>query len=139
ESVRSDPSRLADLPVPLPKEDRGTDEAERRANWRSGSLGVVPLREIARLEEQQGPNQINRENGKRSAVVTVNVRGRDLGTFMDDLRARIDSRVDIPAGYWVRYGGSFEQLLAASERLAIVVPVALLLIFGLLSVAFGSA
>lgn len=139
EDVRSDPSRLADLPVPLPQEDRGGDEAQRRANWRSGSLGVVPLREIARLEEQQGPNQINRENGKRSAVVTVNVRGRDLGTFMDELRTRIASRVDVPAGYWVRYGGSFEQLLAASERLAIVVPAALLLIFGLLSAAFGSA
>jgi heavy metal efflux system protein len=137
EDLRTDPARLADLPVPLPVEDGG-DEARRSANWSSGKLGVVPLREIARIEETEGPNQINRENGKRRAVVTVNVRDRDLGGFMTELRERIGDRVAAPAGYWIGYGGSFEQLISAATRLTIVVPLSLLLIFGLLTVAFGS-
>jgi cobalt-zinc-cadmium resistance protein CzcA len=72
-------------------------------------------------------------------VVTANVRGRDLGGFVSELRERIDADVRIPSGYWVAYGGSFEQLISASERLGVVVPVALMIIFGLLFTAFGSA
>ena len=139
EDIRSDPARLADLPVPLIEDKASHDESSRGANWKSGAPRTVPLRELARMEITQGPNQINRENGKRRVVVTANVRGRDLGSFVADLRRAVSARVDVPAGYWIDYGGTFEQLIAASERLAVVVPVTLIVIFGLLFMAFGSA
>jgi heavy metal efflux system protein len=100
--------------------------------------GYVPLGEIAELEIAPGPNQINRENGKRRVVVTANVRGRDLGSFVSDLRERVQAEVELPAGYWVDYGGSFEQLQSAAARLAVVVPVTLVLILGLLWLVFRS-
>jgi cobalt-zinc-cadmium resistance protein CzcA len=139
EALRTDPARLADLPIPLPGRGASRDEVERGANWRSGAPQVVPLREVARIELTEGPNQVNREDGKRRVVVTANVRGRDLGGFVADLRQRIDAGDALPSGYWIDYGGSFEQLIAASARLAVVVPVALLTIFGLLFMAFSSA
>jgi cobalt-zinc-cadmium resistance protein CzcA len=138
EELRSDPARLADLPIPLPLHGAPGDETSRGANWSSGSPATVPLREVASIELIEGPNQINRENGKRRIVVTANVRGRDLGGFVDELRERIDAEVEVPAGYWVGYGGTFEQLIAAGQRLSIVVPVTLALIFGLLFMAFRS-
>ncbi|PKM14859.1 MAG: CusA/CzcA family heavy metal efflux RND transporter [Gammaproteobacteria bacterium HGW-Gammaproteobacteria-2] len=138
EAIRSDPARLADLPIPLAAQQRAGDEAGRGASWASGSPGVVPLREVATVEQTLGPNQINRENGKRRVVVTANVRGRDLGSFVSELRERIETEVEVPAGYWVGYGGTFEQLIAAGQRLSVVVPVTLALIFGLLFMAFGS-
>ncbi|WP_347252817.1 CusA/CzcA family heavy metal efflux RND transporter [Dokdonella sp.] len=138
EALRSDPARLADLPIPLPMEGRNADEISQPATWASGGPGVVPLRELADIAITEGPNQINRENGKRRVVVTANVRGRDLGGFVDELRQRMAAEVEVPAGYWVDYGGTFEQLIAASQRLSVVVPVTLLLIFGLLFMAFGS-
>lgn len=138
EALRSDPARLADLPIPLPTEARNADELSQPATWASGGPGVVPLRELADIAITQGPNQINRENGKRRVVVTANVRGRDLGGFVAELRQRVAAEVEVPAGYWVDYGGTFEQLIAASQRLSVVVPVTLLLIFGLLFMAFGS-
>ena len=98
----------------------------------------VPLGEVATLEIALGPNQISRENGKRRVVVTANVRGRDLGSFVADLRAQVSDSVELPEGYWIDYGGTFEQLISASKRLQLVVPVALLIIFGLLFMAFGS-
>jgi heavy metal efflux system protein len=138
EHIRSDPARLADLPVPLPIDGSSADESRSEARWRSGSLGVVPLRELAHIEEIETPNQINRENGKRRAVVTANVRDRDLGGFVAQLRQRVTAEIEVPQGYWIGYGGSFEQLQTASARLAVVVPFALLLIFGLLCMTFGS-
>jgi cobalt-zinc-cadmium resistance protein CzcA len=120
ETARNDPLALAALPVPL----------------RGG--GYVPLRELATVEVVEGPNAINRENGKRRAVVTANVRGRDLGSFVADARERIEANVDLPAGYWLEYGGSFEQLISGAERLRLVVPITLLLIFTLLYLAFRS-
>ena len=138
EALRSDPARLADLPIPLPTEARNADELSQPATWASGGPGVVPLRELADIAITEGPNQINRENGKRRVVVTANVRGRDLGGFVAELRQRVAAEVEVPAGYWVDYGGTFEQLIAASQRLSVVVPVTLLLIFGLLFMAFGS-
>jgi cobalt-zinc-cadmium resistance protein CzcA len=115
------------------------DESSRLADWQAGAPAYIPLREVARIEDQIGPNQINRENGKRRVVVTANVRGRDLGGFIADLQQRIDAEVKVPAGYWIGYGGTFEQLQSASQRLSIVVPVTLLVIFGLLFMVFGSA
>lgn len=138
EALRSDPARLADLPIPLQIDGRNADEISQPATWASGGPGVVPLRELADIVITEGPNQINRENGKRRVVVTANVRGRDLGGFVAELRQRVAAEVQVPAGYWVDYGGTFEQLIAASQRLSVVVPVTLLLIFGLLFMAFGS-
>jgi cobalt-zinc-cadmium resistance protein CzcA len=98
----------------------------------------VPLQEVATFEVAIGPNQIQRENGKRRIVVTANVRSRDLGSFIADLRKAIDERVTLPPGHWLEYGGTFKQLTSATQRLQIVVPLALLLIFGLLFTAFNS-
>ncbi|KLB48516.1 hypothetical protein XEUV354_23845, partial [Xanthomonas euvesicatoria] len=78
-------------------------------------------------------------NGKRRVVITANVRERDLGSFVGDLRTKIGEEVKMPEGYWVAYGGTFEQLISASQRLSVVVPVTLALIFALLFMAFGSA
>ena len=125
EAIRNDPGRLARLPVPLPGEG-------------GAGTGSVPLGELARLAIETGPNQVNRENGKRRVVVTANVRGRDLGSFVAELQRRVAAEAGIPAGYWVDYGGTFEQLLSASRRLALVVPLTLLLILGLLLLVFGS-
>jgi cobalt-zinc-cadmium resistance protein CzcA len=103
-----------------------------------GSRGFVPLSELASVDLNVGPNQISRENGKRRVVVSANVRGRDLGSFIGDVRARIDRDVEVPTGYWVAYGGAFEQLMSASKRLQLVVPLALATIFGLLYGLFRS-
>jgi cobalt-zinc-cadmium resistance protein CzcA len=120
EDIRRDVDSLADLPVPLP------------------DGGYVPLSEVADLELSPAPNQISRENGKRRVVVTANVRDRDLGGFVEEAQARIADEVDLPPGYWLDYGGTFEQLQSASQRLAIVVPVTLAIILALLVMAFGS-
>jgi cobalt-zinc-cadmium resistance protein CzcA len=120
EELRQDPQVLERLPIPL-----------------SGG-GAVPLAEVATIERTQGPNQISREDGKRRAVVTTNVRGRDLGSFIAETKQRIGNEVDLPEGYWIDYGGTFQQLQSAATRLQIVVPLALLLIFGLLVTLFRS-
>ncbi|MEE8307067.1 MAG: CusA/CzcA family heavy metal efflux RND transporter, partial [Gammaproteobacteria bacterium] len=99
---------------------------------------TIPLQEVADLSVDVGPNQVSRENGKRRVFVTANVRGRDLGSFVAEVQQRIDTEIDVPAGYWLTYGGTFEQLIAASQRLTLVVPVALLLIFLLLFSALGA-
>jgi cobalt-zinc-cadmium resistance protein CzcA len=98
----------------------------------------VPLSEVAIIETATAPNQVNRENGKRRVVVTSNIEGRDLGSFVAEVRARIDSQLDLPVGYYVEYGGTFQQLESARDRLTVVVPVTLLIIFGILLMAFGS-
>jgi cobalt-zinc-cadmium resistance protein CzcA len=120
ETLRNDIDSMGALPVPLP----------------DGSY--VPLAEIATLEIAPAPNQISRENGKRSIVVTANVRDRDLGSFVAEAEQRVLEEVALPAGYWLEYGGTFEQLESASQRLSIVVPLTLVLILGLLVMAFGS-
>ncbi|HST44734.1 MAG TPA: efflux RND transporter permease subunit, partial [Luteimonas sp.] len=138
DALREDPRALAELPIALGA-DASPDESSAAATWRSGAPATVPLREVARIESVLGPNQVNRENGKRRVVVSANVRDRDLGGFVTDVQAAVARGVDLPAGYWIDYGGSFEQLVSASRRLALVVPSTLLLIFGLLFMAFGSA
>ena len=125
DGLRNDADRLGDLPIPLPVE-------------RAETVRTVPLRELARIAIEEGPNQINRENGKRRVVVTANVRGRDLGSFVADVQQRVGAEVDVPPGYWVEYGGTFEQLISATQRLSVVVPLTLVLILGLLFLAFGS-
>ncbi len=137
EKLRTDLSALSRLPIPLPPlEQRETGLV--KASLMNEAGRFVPLGEVATIEIAPGPNQISRENGKRRVVVTANVRGRDLGSFVDELQRAMRTRVDLPAGYWLDYGGTFKQLISASERLQIVVPVALLLILMLLYTAFGS-
>lgn len=121
EKLRNDLSALERLPVPIKTEP-----------------GFVPLNEIATIELAPAPNQVSRENGKRLVIVTANVRGRDLGSFVNEVQTRIASDVKLPAGYWLDYGGTFEQLESASKRLAIVVPLTLLMVIALLVMAFGS-
>ncbi|MCW9027549.1 MAG: CusA/CzcA family heavy metal efflux RND transporter [Kangiella sp.] len=99
---------------------------------------AVPLQELATVKQVIGANQVNRENGKRRVVVTANVRGRDLGSFVEDIQTAINSNVDIPAGYWIEYGGTYQKLQSASDRLSLVVPLTLLMIIGLLILALGS-
>jgi cobalt-zinc-cadmium resistance protein CzcA len=98
----------------------------------------MQLGDVATLEQASGPNQISRENGKRLVVVTANVRGRDIGSFVADARQKIQQAVNVPTGYWITWGGTFEQLQSAAGRLQIVVPVALLLVFMLLFAMFGN-
>ncbi|RZA37106.1 MAG: CusA/CzcA family heavy metal efflux RND transporter [Lysobacteraceae bacterium] len=143
ERLRQDPAALADLPIPLGGGENA-DESSRvggssPGTFSTGTPRTVPLREVAKIETVLGPNQINRENGKRRVVVTANVRGRDLGGFVGELRQRVDADVEVPSGYWIDYGGTFEQLISAGQRLAVVVPLTLLIIFALLFMAFGSA
>ena len=103
-----------------------------------GQLGFIALSQVASLDLVLGPNQVSRENGKRLVIVSANVRGRDIGSFVDEAEAAIAAQVKVPAGYWTTWGGQFEQLKEASERLRIVVPVALLLVFGLLFMMFNN-
>ncbi len=139
ETIRTDIDRMDELPIPLPRLDGRTTTSELRpSNAGDVPAGYVPLGEVAHLEIAPGPNQISRENGKRRVVITANVRGRDLGGFVEALRGQIGESAELPEGYWIEYGGTFEQLISASNRLQIVVPVALILIFGLLFMAFGS-
>jgi cobalt-zinc-cadmium resistance protein CzcA len=146
ETLRSDLNALGSLPVPLPRLHDDTAQTQPLLMGTHGSgaekdelsLSYIPLRELARFQIAPGPNQISRENGKRLVVVTANVRGRDLGGFVTEAREHILRKVKLPAGYWLEYGGTFEQLSSASKRLQIVVPVALLLIFGLLFMNFGN-
>jgi len=144
EHIRTNLDQLARLPIPLPDlEEHGDDvlpatfnplatQAAHGRNW-------VPLGELAKIEIAPGVNQVNRENGKRRVVVTANVRGRDLGSFVADVQAAVNERVRVPPGYWLDYGGTFEQLQSAADRLSVLVPLALALIFGLLLMTFGSA
>jgi cobalt-zinc-cadmium resistance protein CzcA len=138
DALRADPATLAQLPIKLPGGERVSDPADAMGAG-SGPPEFVPLGELARVEITLGPNQVSRENGKRRAVVSVNVRGRDLGSFVSEARERIATRVDFPSGYWVDYGGTFEQLESATRRLSIVVPLTLACVFALLYAVLGSA
>ena len=128
ESLRSDIDAFGRLPVPLPKHAHDED-----------TQSFVQLSDVAELSVGPGPNMINRENGKRRIVVSANVRGHDLGSFVADARQQIEQRVNVPAGYWMAWGGQFENLISASNRLKIVVPISLSIIFLLLFATFGTA
>jgi len=139
ETLRNDLDAIAHLPIPLPKDSQAMIEGD---TDRLGLIEVlphsIPLQEVAEIEITLGPNQISRENGKRKVVVTSNVRERDLGSFVEDTQTAIAQAVELPPGYWISYGGTFEQMISASQRLTIVVPLTLVIIFGLLFMAFNS-
>ena len=101
--------------------------------------GLVPLEQVARVEALVGPRQISRENNQRFITVQMNVRGRDIGSFVADAREAIEREVELPPGYLVTYGGQFELAQAANRRLAVVIPITVLLIFGMLFASFNSA
>ncbi len=138
ESVRKDIHALGLLPIPVQGVARSGLPSALPADHSGDRTEFVPLEAVAKIELREGPNQVSRENGKRRVVVQANVRGRDLGSFVAEAQEKIRREVAVPSGYWLSWGGQFENLLAARARLAIVVPAALLLILVLLFLAFGS-
>ncbi len=140
EHLRGDIEAIKALPIPLPTAE-GQATAMRTALGSSmlAQARYVPLSALAEIDIAPGPNQISREDGKRRVVVTANVRDRDLGSFVSEAQTAVAEKLTLPAGYWIGWGGQFEQLVSATKRLAIVVPVALLLIFLLLFMSLGSA
>jgi heavy metal efflux system protein len=140
EHLRTDVDALRALPIPLPaagaRNGALTPAVSHAAP--SASFPYVPLSAVADIEIAPGPNQVSREDGKRRIVVSANVRDRDLGSFVSEVERLVTDQVKLPAGYWIGWGGQFEQLVSASQRLAIVVPVALLLIFVLLWLSLHS-
>lgn len=134
EQIRSDIEALKRLPIELP--DLNPAGAP---NAPGVAMPVyVALGEVADLHIAKGPNQVSRENGKRRVVVTANVRGRDIGSFVMEAEKKIEQQVKIPPGYWLSWGGQFEQLLMAADRLKVVIPLALGLVFFLLYTMLGS-
>ena len=129
EPLRSDMDAIRRLPIPLPAGSGGGGGT--RVNF-------IPLSELATLELAPGPNQVSREDGKRRIVVSANVRGRDLGSFVTEASESLARQVKVPTGYWTTWGGQYQNLQSATQRLQIVVPVALLLVFTLLFAMFGN-
>lgn len=124
EEMRPDLDRIGRLPIPVPTV--------------ANEAGYVLLSEVVETELVSSPNRISRENGQRRVVVSANVRGRDLGSFVAEVQDAVSNQIDFPPGYYVEYGGTFEQLESASQRLSLVVPATLALIFGLLLIVLGS-
>ncbi len=144
EEIRANIDLLGMLPIPL--EGTGGREGARRASQaghrhesiKEDRAAFIPLGELAEIEIAEGPNQVSRENGKRRIVVQANVRGRDIGSFVEEAQKSIDSQVKLQAGQWVEWGGQFENLVAARKRLSLVVPACFALIFLLLFSAYNS-
>ena len=130
--------RSFDITVRLPEERRTDLDSLGSLPIQVTNQRYVPLMELVEFSFTDGLNQVNRENGKRRVVVTANVRGRDLGSFVEDVKRTVSQRVDIPAGYWVEYGGTYQSLQSASKRLMVVVPATLFMIIGLLLLALRS-
>lgn len=126
DAVRDDVEALKNLPVPLPPSPQ------------TGRAPSILLKQVADFSFTEGPNQISRENGKRRIVVTANVRGRDISSVVDEAQARVGQQLQLPSGYWIAWGGQFENLAAARRRLMIVVPACFFLIFLLLFSALRS-
>ncbi len=130
DELRENIEALGNLPVPIPHQGGG--EAKDRPSF-------IPLKAVTKFETSEGPNQISRENGKRRVVVQANVRGRDIGSFVAEAQEKIANDVKLPPGSWLEWGGQFENLLAARNRLLVVVPACFFVIFLMLFTAFGSA
>jgi heavy metal efflux system protein len=126
DAQRDDIEALKNLPIALPEATPGA------------SAAMIPLRQLATFNVSEGPNQVSRDNGKRRVVVTANVRGRDMGSLVDEAQAKIAQQVKLPPGYWLVWGGQFENFVAAQQRLFIVVPICFTLIFLLLLSSLGS-
>ncbi len=140
DNIRNDIPSLKRIPLPYPEGLAGTAHPAAGSGTTPGQPlpAFITLGAVADFKVIKGPNQISRENGKRRVVVTANVRGRDLGSFVKQAQETIQRQLSFPSGYWIIWGGQFEHLISASKRLWVVVPVALLLIFLMLFAAFGS-
>lgn len=125
ETYRTDPRAIERLPIPI-------------ANSDNQELKYVPLGEVAEVQIMEGPSKINRQNGKRNIVITANVRDRDLGGYVEEVKSSLQANLTLPSGYWVEYDGTYKQLQSAQERLAWIIPLVLLMILGLLYNAFNS-
>ncbi|PZP83883.1 MAG: CusA/CzcA family heavy metal efflux RND transporter [Micavibrio aeruginosavorus] len=134
DKMRQNLNVLQNLPILLPADNDTTAQS----GLPDSRPVYIPLKQVAKLEITDGPNQISRENGKRRVVVQSNVRGRDIGSFVKDAQAAIDTQVKLPAGYWLEWGGQFKNLQEAKARLAVVVPACFFMIFLLLFTALGS-
>ncbi len=137
EELRGDIEGLKGIPIPLPKHE-DAQFARMNSGEMPSQLNYLPLGSVAEFNIAPGPNQVSRENGKRRIVVTSNVRGRDIGSFVKEAEKAIQTQVKIPVNYWIDWGGQFEQMMSAAKRLSVVVPVALFLIFILLFMTFGT-
>jgi cobalt-zinc-cadmium resistance protein CzcA len=137
ENLRTDMDAWKKIPVRIHSTGTGEFDTHTFSSNQASIPAFVPLGELADFDLGPGPNQISRENGKRRVVVTANVRGRDLGSFVAEAREKTRD-VELTPGNWITWGGTFEQLISASERLKIVVPIALILIFALLFMTFGN-
>lgn len=125
EALRTSPDVLRSVFIPLPLA-------------KDGEQHFIPLSEVARLKYSTSPNQISRENGKRRIVVTANVRNRDLTSFVSEAKTVLKHKLKLPSGYWLTWGGQFEQLQSASQRLALVIPATLIAVFILLFISFAN-
>ncbi len=130
--------RRSEIVVRLPEKLRSNLMELERLPIHLTNGNYVPLSEVASLKQIVGYNQVYRENSKRRIVVTANVRGRDLGSFVKDVQQAVEEKVEVPASYWIEYGGTYEKLQSATQRLMIVVPLTLALVIGLLIMALGS-
>ena len=138
ERLRGNLDAIRAIPIPLPAGEEASAAPLRTAFNSASQPRYVPLSSVATVASAPGPNQVSRENGKRRIVVSANVRARDLGSFVTEAQATVAEKVKLPPGYWIGWGGQFEQLVSATKRLTIVVPIALALVFLLLFMSMGS-
>jgi cobalt-zinc-cadmium resistance protein CzcA len=144
DDVRQQIDSIGSLPIPLPSKEEDKPPVELASNRHADSAAAagpppfVPLGSIASVKLAEGPNQISRENGKRRVVVQTNVRGRDIGSFVAEAQRKIEQQVKLPPGNWLTWGGQFENLVAARQRLSVVVPICFAVVFLLLFSTFGS-
>ena len=133
---------IANLPLSLPIDSQtageGLDVSRTELKFESVHRPYAVLGDVATVSVIEGPNQISRENGKRRVVVSVNVRNRDLGSFVQEAQEKLTGELALPANYWLGWGGQYENLLSAKKRLFVVVPLVLLSVFGLIFYTFRS-
>ncbi|MBI4383695.1 MAG: CusA/CzcA family heavy metal efflux RND transporter [Nitrospinae bacterium] len=139
DDIRASVDRLKRIPIPLKRDSSSRVAFSGPIPPGSGqNPNYMPLGSVADFKVVRGPNQISRENGKRRVVVTANVRGRDLGSFVEEAEKTMEEKIALPSGYWISWGGQFEHLISAGRRLWVVVPATLLLIYLMLFSALGS-
>ena len=130
--------RRYDLVVRLAKDERQDISNVKNLFISLPTGSQIPLEQVADVTYEDGPAQVSRENGKRRIVIGLNVRGRDVKSVVEDIQAKLDAKLKLPEGYYLTYGGQFENLIEANKRLSVAVPIALVLIFVLLFFTFGS-
>ena len=132
-------NRSFDLVVKFPEEKRNSIETIGNILVSTGTGYLVPLNYLADVVIEEGPVQISRENGQRRMAIELNVKGRDIGTFVQEAKKRISEKVAIPSGYFIEWGGQFENQQQAMQRLMLITPLVIGLIFLLLFITFNSA